>query len=137
MEPEGRVGPHRTGSRMEPQELLTEYERRLAGHDFGAVAPLISSSAVFWFNDGSYVGLDAIREAFERTFAALPNERYWLEDVEWLAEGADVALCVYRFRWTAKKDGREFSGGGRGTTVMRREADDWKIVHEHLSAEPQ
>src|SRR4051794_18564176 len=69
---------------MGPRELLAEYERRLAGHDFDAVAPLISTEAIFWFNDGSHRGMHAIRKAFEQTFAALPDERYWLEDVTWL-----------------------------------------------------
>jgi len=78
---------------MEPHQLLAEYEQRLASRDFSAVAPLISPSAVFWFNDGSHVGLPEISAAFERTFAAMPDERYWLEDVVWLGEGVDVACA--------------------------------------------
>jgi ketosteroid isomerase-like protein len=115
---------------------LAEYERQLAKHDFDAVAPLISTEAIFWFNDGSHHGVHAIRKAFQQTFAAHPDERYWLEDVAWLAESESTAACVYRFRWTAHREGREFSGGGRGTTIMRAEPDGWRIVHEHLSREP-
>ncbi len=122
---------------MGPQKLMVEYERRLSARDFDTVEPLISSEAVFWFNDGSYAGLTAIRGAFERTFVSFPLERYWLEDINWIVLGDTAAACVYQFRWTAKPGGREISGGGRGTNVLRRERDGWKIVHEHLSQEPR
>lgn len=122
---------------MGARELLAEYEQRLNEHTFDAVQPLIASDAVFWFNDGSYSGLAAIQGAFERTFAAFPLERYWLEDVRWIASGDAVAACVYQFRWTAVSTGRQVNGGGRGTTVLRLENGAWKIVHEHLSQEPR
>jgi ketosteroid isomerase-like protein len=121
---------------MGPQELLAEYERRLGERTFDAVEPLISPTAVFWFNDGSYSGLTQIRGAFERTFAAFPLERYWLEEINWIASGDASAACLYRFRWKATNAGLEVTGGGRGTTVMRLEGGAWKIVHEHLSQQP-
>lgn len=119
-----------------PRELLAEYERRLAEHKFDAVEPLISAEAVFWFNDGSYSGISAIRSAFEATFAAFPMERYWVEDVQWIAMSEATAACIYRFKWTAMTSAGEISGGGRGTTVMRVESGVWKIIHMHLSQEP-
>lgn len=122
---------------MGPHELLADYERRLGEHTFDAVEPLIAPDAVFWFNDGSHSGIAAIRDAFERTFAAFPLERYWLEDVRWIASCYAAAACVYQFRWTANSGGRQVNGGGRGTTVLRLENGTWKIVHEHLSQEPR
>jgi hypothetical protein len=119
-----------------PEQLLAEYERRLAKHTFDAVEPLISAEAVFWFNDGSYSGLPAIRLAFEATFAAFPMERYWLEDVQWISMSATSAACIYHFKWIAKTSDGEVTGGGRGTTVIRLESGLWKIVHMHLSQEP-
>lgn len=112
------------------------YEQRINLRDFDEVAPLIDRNAVFWFDDGSHVGLDAIRAAFERTWANLVNETYWLEDLEWLVSADIAAACTYRFYWKAGIDGEPRSGTGRGTTVLRRFDDGWKIVHEHLSANP-
>ncbi|ASQ03370.1 hypothetical protein GOB91_29820 [Sinorhizobium meliloti] len=34
-------------------------------------------------------------------------------------------------------NGSALEGGGRGTTILRREANVWKIIHEHLSQFPQ
>ncbi|MGR9463062.1 YybH family protein [Rhizobium leguminosarum] len=124
-------------SPAKPQELLAEYERSLAEHSFDAVESLISADAVFWFNDGSYSGHSAIRSAFEATFAAFPLERYWLENVEWIALSETSAACIYQFRWKATTSAGEVFGGGRGTTVMRIENGSWKIVHMHLSQEPK
>lgn len=122
---------------MGPQRLLAEYEAGLNQHRFEAVEAFIATDAVFWFNDGSYSGIAAIRGAFERTFAAFPLERYWLEDVRWVASGDTAAACIYQFRWTTTKGGSQLKGGGRGTSALRLENGAWKIVHEHLSQEPR
>src|SRR5688572_27982964 len=117
---------------MTPQDVLKQYESRINLHQFDAVAPLIAEDAVVWFNDGSFVGHEAIRGAFERTWANLAGETYWLTDLHWIAVGDMAASCIYQFNWKAAKDGQEVSGIGRGTTVLRKGADGWQIVHEHL-----
>jgi ketosteroid isomerase-like protein len=121
---------------MTPLDLLKQYESRINLHQFDAVAPLIAADAVFWFNDGSFVGTDAIRGAFERTWAGLANETYWLTDMRWIASGDVAASCIYQFNWKASVDGQDASGIGRGTTVLHKGADGWQIVHEHLSGMP-
>lgn len=122
---------------MEPEDLLRTYEELINRHDFDLLVPLIAADASFWFSEGSYVGLAAIRAAFERTWAELADETYWLDDRHWLARDTDVAACTYRFNWTAMARAKSISGRGRGTTIVRRSADGWRIVHEHLSPMPQ
>ena len=119
---------------MEPEDVLREYETRINEHRFDAVEPLISDEAVYWFSDGSHSGKAAIRAAFEKTWRAINNDRYWLEERVWIARGDAAACCTYRFHWETEIDGKRVGGTGRGTTVLRRESAGWKIVHEHLSA---
>ena len=121
---------------MTPQDLLKLYESQINLHRFDAVAPLIAADAVFWFNDGSFEGHAAIRGAFERTWANLGDETYWLSELRWIAVGDMAASCIYQFNWKASMNGQEVSGIGRGTTVLRHQADGWRIVHEHLSGTP-
>lgn len=114
------------------RDVLAAYAERINAHHFTLLLNLIAPHAVFWFSDGTHRGHAAAREAFERTWAALPDEHYWLEDVEWTAEGEAAASCIYRFNWRSG----ERSGAGRGTTVLARMPAGWRIVHEHLSPEP-
>ena len=86
---------------------------------------------------GPYRGIDAIKSAFEETWRKLHNEVYWLEDVDWIAVSDTVASCIYRFRWKADIDGKTYEGEGRGSTILRKEETQWKIVHEHLSRFPK
>ncbi len=67
-----------------PPELALEYERRLNLHSPDEVAELITDDAVFWFNDGSYEGVAAIKEAFAEVWRTIHNEHYELNDVRWL-----------------------------------------------------
>ena len=122
---------------MGPEDILAAYEERINRHDFDLLVPLITPDATFWFTDGSYSGHAAIRAAFERTWATLNNDTYRLENRRWLAQGDAAAACSYHFVWTTTVDGKPLSGGGRGTTVLRRAFGSWLIVHEHLSADPR
>lgn len=119
---------------MGPDEVLAAYEDRINRHDFDLLVPLIASDTTFWFSEGSYAGIDAIRGAFERTWASLNNDTYRLDGRDWIARGETVAACTYRFHWSTTVDGKPVSGEGRGTTVLRLGADGWRIVHEHLSS---
>jgi ketosteroid isomerase-like protein len=115
--------------------FMTRYERATNSHDIDRVAPLIAEDATYWFSDGSYAGLGAIRGAIERTFATIQNEVYGIEDLEWIVLAADHAVCRYRFFWRGVVDGRPRSGQGRGTNVIVRCDDgEWRMRHEHLSS---
>lgn len=117
---------------------LAAYADRINEHDFDLLIDLIAPDARFWFSDGSHIGVAAIRAAFEQTWAAMgPDEHYWLDKLEWIAEGDGAAACVYRYNWRTVRNGEPASGSGRGTTVLRRVGDHWWIVHEHLSGYPR
>lgn len=117
----------------EAAAVMAEYAERINHHDFGNVAPLIADDAVFWFSDGSHSGLAAIRAALEATWAVLTKEIYRIEALRWIAAGDGAASCIYTFHWQATVNGKRESGSGRGTSVLAKRPDGWKIVHEHLS----
>jgi hypothetical protein len=50
---------------LTPPALMAAYEQATNSHDISRVMPLIAPEATYWFTDGSYVGLDAIRSAIE------------------------------------------------------------------------
>ena len=116
------------------EAVLALYGERINNHRFDDLVELISDEATFWFSEGSYSG-EAIRRAFERTWGQVADEHYWLEDMRWIALSESAASCIYRFRWRGMVGGEMHEGSGRGTSVLRKEAGGWKIVHEHLSPE--
>jgi hypothetical protein len=119
-----------------PQEAMAFYGEVINQHRFDALLPVLAEEVSFWFSSGSHSGLAASRQAFEKTWARIVDERYWLEDLHWLAIGDESAACSYHFHWTGRMNNVPAAGGGRGTTVLRRDPAGWVIVHEHLSAEP-
>ena len=84
-----------TNALPDADKVLARYAEMINRHDFNLVSPLIAEDAVFWFGDGSHVGLAAVRAAFEATWRHLVDETYWLEDVRWIAQGNDAASCLY------------------------------------------
>lgn len=117
-----------------PAEFLSAYEGATNSHDLPALLSMIADDAVYFFSDESvHVGKQAIERILRRNFDSIQDETYALDNVAWLAASDDVAACVYDYAWSGRVRGRQASGSGRGTTILRRAGDDWKVVHEHLS----
>ncbi len=119
-----------------PVDFMREYERRTNTHDPEQVAELIVEDAVYWFNNGSFIGREAITAALLKTWNTIQDEHYGIENVQWLAVGESIAVCIYTFRWRGKINGKEAEGVGRGTSVLKKIDNVWKVVHEHLSGMP-
>jgi ketosteroid isomerase-like protein len=122
---------------MSARELLKKYEIEINKQNFDLVDPLFSDDCKFWFSSGTFVGRDQARKAFEKTWAMIKEEVYSLSEVEWIAESDRAAVCTYTFHWKGLIDGKPAEGQGRGTSCFRKDADDWKIIHEHLSQFPK
>ena len=120
-----------------PQDFLGEYTKRINTHQFDLVAPLIAEEAVFWFTDGSFLGQESIRRAFEQTWSVIQEETFTIDNVEWSCQESQAAVCIYTFHWRGCIEGQLHEGAGRGTTVLRRNSQGWQIVHEHLSHLPK
>ncbi|MER6062374.1 nuclear transport factor 2 family protein [Streptomyces sp. NPDC001792] len=117
-----------------PTEFIRAYEKATNSHDITRLVPMIAPEAVYWFTDGSHRGREAVLAAIAETFAAIRDEIYQIDDLEWIAHSDDHAVCRYRFTWTGTVDGQPRSGSGRGTNVLVNNAGTWQMLHEHLSA---
>lgn len=113
--------------------FLKSYEQANNSHIWANVKPFIAKNATYWFTDGSYVGIDEIREAIETTFTKIQDEAYEIKGVHWPTITDANAVCTYRFYWQGIVAGKQASGSGRGTNVLEKRNGSWQIVHEHLS----
>ncbi len=118
---------------QELENFMKDYEQANNSHIFTNVAPFIAPNGNYWFTDGSYAGIDEIRDAIQATFDKIQDELYQISNVNWPVISDTAAACTYRFSWEGTVDGVHASGSGRGTNVLEKRDGSWKIVHEHLS----
>ena len=117
---------------MNHQTALSSYVEKLNTHSWDQIASCVTEDAVFLFTEDTFVGKAAAKAAFEKTFKLIENEVFSLHDIAWTVVTDEVATCHYEFRWKGLISGQESSGGGRGTTILRRVDGRWLIAHEHL-----
>ncbi|MFZ4763643.1 MAG: YybH family protein [Roseimicrobium sp.] len=122
---------------MNPKTALSAYVEALNTHSWEQIVPHVAGDAVFIFTEGTFTGHAAAKAAFEKTFALIEDEHFSLHDIAWTAVTTDVATCHYEFRWKGLISGQAASGGGRGTTILRKVDDRWLIAHEHLGPHPR
>jgi ketosteroid isomerase-like protein len=120
-----------------PEDALEAYVRASDRHDVDGTTRWIADDAVYLFsNEYCHNGKSAVRNAIEKNFDTIGDGSYSIENVLWLVREPQVAVCVYVYRWSGLVGDERMSGGGRGTTVLRRQNGDWRVVHEHLSRGP-
>lgn len=122
---------------MNHETALKTYVEKLNTHSWDHIAPHVSEDAVFIFTEDTFIGHAAAKAAFEKTFKLIENEVFSLHDIVWTAVTEDVATCHYEFRWKGLISGQESSGGGRGTSILRKVDGRWLIAHEHLGSYPR
>ncbi|MCL4351007.1 MAG: nuclear transport factor 2 family protein [Candidatus Thermoplasmatota archaeon] len=119
-----------------PEQFMKRYESAANSRNYNLVEEFIGQNAIFWFSDGTFIGKDKIRKAFENTWEQIKDEKYLLTNLKWIIENNDYAACVYNFRSEGYIDDKLTVAEGRGTTILRLINDGWQILHEHLSIGP-
>lgn len=126
-----------TPTDMNHATTLSTYVEALNTHSWDRIAPHVTEDAVFIFTEDTFVGKAAAKTSFEKTFKLIENEVFSLHDIIWTVVTDEVAACRYEFRWKGLIGGHESSGGGRGTSILRKSNGRWLIAHEHLGPYPR
>lgn len=122
------------GLALTHNEYWRELAHRMRVRDLDGTSELIADDAVyFWSNGAALFGKAAIADGMRQNFDSIENDPCETLDVTWLVENDDLAVCVYKFRWTGEVDGKPAGGRGRGTSVLKRVDGEWRTVHERLS----
>lgn len=122
---------------MNHTTALSAYVEALNTHSWERIAPHVAADAVFIFTEDTFIGHAAAKAAFEKTFKLIENEVFSLHNIQWTAITSEVASCYYEFRWKGLISGQESSGGGRGTSILRKVDGRWLVAHEHLGPYPR
>lgn len=121
-------------------QFLKQFEEIAEKKDFSMIHDMIHERAFFRFNDGDFVGRQAVKRAFEKTWqggSKVQNERFYLSDIVVLSTDHASASATYTYNWEGVNEGRQFRIQGRGTRVLVREQGRLQIIHEHLSRFPK
>jgi len=121
-------------------QFLHQFEQIAEKEDFDLVENMVHDNAFFRFNDGDFVGKQAVRSAFEKTWKGSANvkkERFYLTDIQVLTVDGKSATATYTYNWQGSMDGKPFRIQGRGTRVLVLENGRLQIIHEHLSRYPR
>lgn len=119
--------------------FLNRFEDITAKENFDLIQDMVHEDAFFRFNDGDFVGRQAVRGAFEKTWngsANVKKERFFLTDIRVLSLDATSASATYTYNWEGSMDGKSFRIRGRGTRVLVVRDGRIQIIHEHLSRFP-
>ena len=121
-------------------QFLNRFEEIAEQEDFGLISDMIDERAYFRFNDGDFIGRQAIQAAFEKSWRGDPSvkrARFYLSDVVVLTTDHATATATYTYNWEGSQAGQAFKIQGRGTRVVVRVDGQLRIVHEHLSRLPR
>ena len=121
-------------------QFLNRFEQIAEKENFDLIQDMVHPNAVFRFNDGDFVGRQAVRGAFEKTWKGSANvkkERFYLTDIQVLTVDQSSATATYTYNWEGSMDGQSFRIQGRGTRVLIVENGRIQIIHEHLSRYPK
>ena len=119
--------------------FLNHFEDVAMKEDFSLLEDMIDERAYFRFNDGDFVGRQAIRASFEKTWKGDPTvkkARFYLSDIVVLTTDTSSATATYTYNWEGTQGNREFEIKGRGTRVLVQFGGRFRIIHEHLSRRP-
>lgn len=120
-------------------QFLKHFEEVAMKEDFRLLEDMIDERAYFRFNDGDFVGRQAIQAVFEKTWrgdTTVKKARFYLSEIVVLTIDKASASATYTYNWEGAQGGREFKIQGRGTRVLAHEGGKFRIVHEHLSRLP-
>ena len=120
--------------------FLHQFDELAGNKNFSLISDMVHEHAFFRFNDGDFVGRQAVKDAFERTWLSgsdLQNERFFLTDIVVLTTDAASATATYTYNWEGVREGRQIRIQGRGTRVLVRQQGRLQIIHEHLSRIPK
>jgi ketosteroid isomerase-like protein len=117
-----------------PDDFVLRYEASLRSQRWSEVDPLVHDEACVTFSNGVvHRGKPAVRRAFQANFETIRDECYRITNVHWVLKAESCAVYLFDFEWSGRINGKDANGGGRGTCVLCLEADQWKLIAEHLS----
>ncbi|MCP3738628.1 YybH family protein [Rossellomorea sp. BNER] len=116
------------------KKALEQYIAATNTHNFNNVKYVLHEKALYWFTDKTCTTMNEIQSYFENAWDRIKEEIYTANDVQWLTIDENSATCTYTYQYEGYYNGEFVSGSGRATNIFtKNDANEWKLIHEHLS----
>jgi len=114
---------------VEIRDVLDDWSAGTAARDLDALMEPVAEDVVSYEVDGNYTGKAAVRSVCAAGLDSSPNPISFAVPEFDLAVGGNLAVAWSIDHVTA--DGTATTS--RATRVLRKTADGWRVVHQHLS----
>ena len=120
-----------------PQGCLDAFVAAMLRRDMAGALALLSDDVVLFYSNGTAIwGKDAFAANMSAAWKMISDYTYKTTESKWVVQSDSVATVIYTLAWSGKVNGNAIGGEGRGTRVLHRDAQGWRIAHEHLSSGP-
>lgn len=119
---------------MENFKLVNEYIAATNSHDFDNLVPLIDKNATYQFTDKVCIGIDEIRQYFEKTWRLIQDEVYSAKDIRLVYQNNEIKIYTYEYHYQGYYQSEFVSGKGRATNIFQKADDTWVLILEHLNS---
>ena len=121
--------------------FLHHFEEVAMKEDFALLEDMIDERAYFRFNDGDFVGREAIRAVFEKTWRGDPTvkkARFYLSDTVVIATDTASASATYTYNWegaqgASKESAKDRRVACRATCTQRGGSNQWLTLTVKLA----
>ncbi|WP_248559189.1 nuclear transport factor 2 family protein [Mammaliicoccus sciuri] len=113
-------------------EAMKNYIEQTNTHDFTNVKKCLHNDAYFIFTDSVCSNFIELETYFNDTWNTIKDEVYKIENLSWIVNEKDSAVCVYDFKYSGYINNEYKEGTGKGTNVFLKKENDWLLIHEHL-----
>ncbi|WP_028238574.1 YybH family protein [Stutzerimonas azotifigens] len=129
------IAEHRLADEQRIRQLCEDFATAANGKDLETVMRQYGSELVAFDCIGPvrFTDLASYRRHWEACFEMCQGGFFRMQDLQ-VQAGEEVAFCHFIAECGgANEQGEIQTGWMRGTRCLRKEAGDWKVVHEHCS----
>jgi uncharacterized protein (TIGR02246 family) len=117
------------------QACLDEFVAAMLRRDMPGALALLTEDVVLFYSNGTAIwGKDAFAANMTAAWKMISDYTYKTIETKWVVQSDAVATVIYTLAWSGKVNGKATGGEGRGTRVLHRDSQGWRIAHEHLSS---
>lgn len=118
-------------------EFINRYESAITMQKWDELSDFFHDNCAVLYTDGTYVGKNMLKLAFDKTDALMKNGKYNLTEIHYPIINKKFCTIVGIFKWSSEIYGTPINSENRITLCIVNDKGYWKIVNQHLGPMPK